>query len=76
MQLHAEVKSNPEWMRLACDALSERLGMMYLSAADAHLAKGQNQQALEYFERVLQTSPGSRAADTARSRLAQVSTKR
>src|SRR5262249_3311609 len=70
-QLLAEVKNNPEWLRLACDSLSERLGNLYLSLAESWLARGQTQQAISYLERVVQTAPGTRAAQTARGRLAQ-----
>ncbi len=70
-----EMKANPEWMQQACDALSERLGSLYLSLADACAAKGQNQQAMGYLERVLQAAPGTRSAESAKARLAQVSAK-
>ena len=40
-----EIKYNPEWMRQACDTLSERLGVLYLSLAETWLKKGQPQQA-------------------------------
>jgi thioredoxin-related protein len=74
-QLLAEVRSNPESMHRACAALSDRLGTMYLSLAESCVAKGQFQQAQSYFERVLQTSPGTRSAETARARMAQVNAK-
>jgi thioredoxin-like negative regulator of GroEL len=71
-QLMAEIKNNPEWMRQACENLSERLGLMYLSLAETWLKKGQPQQAMLCLERVIQAFPGSRQAETAQVRLAQL----
>jgi thioredoxin-like negative regulator of GroEL len=71
-RLLTEIRSNPEWMQQACETASERLGNMYLSLADACLARGQSQQAVGHFERILTTVPGTRAAESARARLAQV----
>lgn len=67
-----EIKSNPEWIKNACDTLSERLGGMYLALADALLKKGQPQQAQQILQRVIQAFPGSRQAETAQLRLEQV----
>lgn len=72
IQLGAEVKSNPEWMRQACDSLSDRLGVLYLSLAETWLKKGQPQQATLCLERVIQTLPGSRHAEAAQTRLSQL----
>jgi thioredoxin-like negative regulator of GroEL len=72
MQLAAEIKNNPEWMRQACDTLSDQLGMLYLSLAETLLKKGQPEQAVVCLERVIQTLPGSRQAETAQVRLAQI----
>jgi thioredoxin-like negative regulator of GroEL len=71
-QLAAEIKNNPEWMRLACDTLSDQLGSMYLNLADTWLKKGQPQQAVLALEKVVQTLPGSRMAEIAQLRLAQI----
>jgi thioredoxin-related protein len=72
LQLVAEIKSNPEWMRQACDALSERLGGLYLSLAEAWVKKGQPQQAIFCLERVVHAFPGTRQADAAQTRLGQL----
>jgi thioredoxin-like negative regulator of GroEL len=71
-QLAAEVKNNPEWMRLACESLSDRLGQLYMSMAETWLKKGQPQQAVLCLERVIQGFPGTRQAEAAQTRLAQV----
>jgi thioredoxin-like negative regulator of GroEL len=54
MQLLTEIKSNSEWMRQACDSLSERLGFMYISLAETWVKKGQPRQAIWCLERVVQ----------------------
>jgi thiol-disulfide isomerase/thioredoxin len=70
--LAAEIKDNPEWLRQACDGLTDQLGGLYLSLADTWLRKGQPQQAILCLERVLQTLPGTRQAEAAQVRLAQI----
>src|SRR5262249_42268999 len=72
IQLASEIKGNPEWMRQACDTLSERLGVLYLSLAETWLKKGQPQQAMNCLERVIQTLPGTRQAEAAQLRLSQI----
>jgi tetratricopeptide (TPR) repeat protein len=72
MQLAAEIKNNPEWMQSACDSLAERLGNLYLALAETWLRKGQPQQAILCLERVIHTLPGSRQAEIAQVRLAQL----
>ena len=72
MQLAAQIKNNPDWMKQACESLSERLGGLYLSLAETLLKKGQPQQAAIYLERVVQTFPGTRQAEAAQIRLAQI----
>jgi thioredoxin-related protein/outer membrane protein assembly factor BamD (BamD/ComL family) len=71
-KLAADLKSNPEWTRQACEQLGERLSLMYLSLADTWLKKGQPQQATYYLERVMKMFPGSRQAEMARVRLARL----
>jgi tetratricopeptide (TPR) repeat protein len=71
-QLLSEIKSNPEWMRQACETLSDRLGGLYLAMAETWLKKGQPQQAMMCLERVLQAFPGTRQAEAAQTRLAQL----
>ena len=65
-----EIKSNPEWLQLACDGLTDRLGSMYLSMAENWLRKGQVQLAATCFERVVSAAPGTRHAETAQLKLA------
>jgi thioredoxin-like negative regulator of GroEL len=72
MQLAAQIKNNPEWMKQVCESLSDRLGVLYLSLAESLLKKGQPQQAVIYLERVMQTFPGTRQAEAAQVRLAQI----
>ncbi len=72
VQLASDIKGNPEWMKKACDSLSDRLGMLYLSLAESWIKKGQNKEAVVCYERVIQSFPGTRQADTAQQRLAQV----
>ncbi len=72
VQLASDIKSNPEWMKQACDSLSDRLGLLYLSLAETWIKKGQPKEAVICYERVIQTFPGTRQADTAQQRLAQL----
>src|SRR5437870_1442633 len=72
IQLAADIKSNPEWMKQACDSLSDRLGLLYLSLAETWLKKGQPQQAVLYLERVVQAFPNTRQSEAAQIRLAQI----
>jgi thioredoxin-related protein len=69
VQLAAEIKNNPEWMQGACDSLTDRLGLLYLSMAETWLKKGQPQQAAQCLERVMQACPGTRQAEAAQVRL-------
>lgn len=71
-QLASEIKTNPEWLKLACDQLGDRLSVLYLAMAETWLQKGQPQMAIFYLERVVQQFPSSKQADAAQSRLAQI----
>lgn len=71
-QLAAEIKGNPDWMRQACDTLSDRLGGLYVALAETWLAKGQPKEAILCLERVIQSFPGTRRAEAAQTRLAQI----
>ncbi len=71
-QMANEIKKNPEWTKLACDQLGERLGILYLNLAETWLGKGEPQQAIYYLERVIQTAPNSRHAEKAQIRLTQL----
>jgi thioredoxin-like negative regulator of GroEL len=72
LRLEAEIKGNPEWMKLACDQLGDRLSVLYIGLAEDCLKKGQPQQAVFYLERVVMAFPGSRHADSARTKLSQI----
>jgi thioredoxin-related protein len=72
LQLANEIKANPEWLRAACDTLSDRLADMYLALAETCVKKGQAQQATQCLERVMALSPGSRQAEMAQVRLSQI----
>ncbi|MCS6852963.1 MAG: thioredoxin family protein [Gemmataceae bacterium] len=72
MQLASEIKNNPEWMRKACNDLSDRLCTLYLAQAETWLKKGQPQQAVACLERVIQGFPGTSQAEAAQVRLAQI----
>jgi thioredoxin-like negative regulator of GroEL len=71
-KLAAEIKSNPEFTKQACDQMGERLTTLYLSLAETWLKKGQPQQAIYYLERIIHTFPNTRNADIAQVRLAQI----
>jgi outer membrane protein assembly factor BamD (BamD/ComL family) len=68
----AEIKSNPEWMKTACEQMGDKLANLYLSLADSWTKKGQPQQAIYYLEKTLQTFPGTKYAEAAQVRLAQL----
>jgi len=72
MQMASEIRKNPEWIKLACDQLGDRLSVMYLNLADTWLIRGEPQQAIFYLERVIQTAPNTRYAETAQVRLTQL----
>lgn len=72
MILMSELKSNPVLLQQAADSLSERLGEVYLALADSHMQKGQPQRAEFYLQRVVLACPGTRYAESAQVRLAQL----
>jgi thioredoxin-like negative regulator of GroEL len=72
MQLAAEIKNNPEWLQQACESLTNRLSSLYLSLAETWIKKGQPQQAAQYLDRVIKSFPGTRDAETAQVRLANI----
>ncbi len=67
-----EIKSNPEWMQGAVDALNDRLATLELDLANALLRKAQPQQAEIHLQRVLHQFPGTRQAESAQIRLAEL----
>lgn len=68
----SEIKENPEWMKIACEQMSERLATLYLSLADSWTKKGQPQQAIYYLEKTIQTFPTTKYAESAQVRLAHL----
>ena len=71
-QMAATIRSNADWMQKACDSMTVRLGEMYLNLAESWLQRGQQQQAMICLERVVRAFPGTRQADAAQFRLAQL----
>jgi thioredoxin-like negative regulator of GroEL len=72
LQLATEVKDNPDLMGRACDSLNARTADMYLTLAESWVKRGQPAQAQACLEKVLQSAPGSRHAELAQVRLAQL----
>jgi thioredoxin-related protein len=70
-KLLEQVKANPEWMKATCDSLADRLGEMYLALAETWVRKGEPQLAAECLQRAA-ALPGSRHAESAKVRLAQI----
>lgn len=70
--LIAEIKNNPEWLQGAADTMTDRLGSVYLALADSLLKRGQVARAEFYLQRVVQSFPGSRQAESAQIRLTQL----
>jgi len=70
--LAAEIKNNPEWLQNAADVMTDRLGGLYLALADSYLKRGEVKKAEFYLKRVVQAFPGSRLAESAQIRLAQL----
>jgi thioredoxin-like negative regulator of GroEL len=71
-QLAASVRDNPELLSRACDSLTQRTGEMYLALAEAWAKRGQAAQAQQCLDKVMQSAPGTRYADLAQVRLAQL----
>jgi thioredoxin-like negative regulator of GroEL len=72
VQLMNDIKGSPEFLKLACNQLGDRLAVMTLALAESLLKKGQPQEAVFYFEKVIQSYPDSRHAETAQTRLVQI----
>jgi hypothetical protein len=58
-------------MKSACERLQDQLGELYLALAESWVNKGEPQLAIECLQRVI-AAPGSRHAEPARVRLAQI----
>jgi thioredoxin-related protein/TolA-binding protein len=70
--LAAEIRSNPDWTGEAAEELSEMLASLYLSMADALALKGNPQQAIHAYERVVKMFPDSQPANLAKQRLTRL----
>jgi len=66
------IRSDPDKLRVVAEQAAEKLAGLYLNLAEAWIGKGKPQQGVFYLEKVLVTFPGSRYADAAQARLAQV----
>ncbi len=66
------IRNDPDKLRVVAEQSAEKLAGLYLNLAEAWIGKGKPQQGVFYLEKVLITFPGSRHADTAQARLAQV----
>ena len=66
------IRSDPDKLRIASEQAAERLAGLYLNLADAWIGQGKPQQGVYYLEKVTVTFPGSRYAEVAKVRLAQI----
>jgi thioredoxin-like negative regulator of GroEL len=71
-EMQGAIQTNTVWMQKNCDELGERLGNMLFLLADTHLKNGDRQKALETYQRVVATFPGSHHAMVADVRLRQL----
>jgi thioredoxin-related protein/outer membrane protein assembly factor BamD (BamD/ComL family) len=71
-QLMNDIKGNPEFLKSACNQLGDRLAVMTLALADSLLKKSQPQEAIFYFEKVIQNYPDTRHAESAQTRLTAI----
>jgi thioredoxin-like negative regulator of GroEL len=71
-RLLGEIRNNQEWLQLAADTLADRLAGVYLAMADTLVKRGQPRDAEAYLRRVIQAFPGTRYAESAQIRIAQI----
>jgi thioredoxin-related protein len=71
-RLAAEIKSNPTWLKQACEDLNDRLGHFYLALAESWVQKNQPDEAIACLKGVVRQFPGTRHAEVAQARLAQL----
>jgi thioredoxin-like negative regulator of GroEL len=70
--LAGQVRSDPARLSAACEQLTERTAALHLMLAEVWLKKGQAREARECLEKVVQLSPGGKAAESAEARLASL----
>ena len=73
-KIAAEIKGDPERMARVCEAMNDRLAIMYVTLADSFMQKGQSEQGMMYLNKVVKLNPSSAAAVTASARLKQIQT--
>jgi tetratricopeptide (TPR) repeat protein len=71
-RLLEQLRTDPDRLKALAAGLTDRLAEVQLALAETWLRQGDRQLAAEQFERVLATAPGSRHADSAKARLAQL----
>jgi thioredoxin-like negative regulator of GroEL len=71
-KLIEQIMANPDWVKNACESLTERLGEMSLALAESWIKKGEPQLATECLHRLIDGLPRSRHAELARARLVQI----
>lgn len=71
-QISSNIKNDPDSLQAACETLSERLSNLYLAQADSWLRKDQPERARGCLQKVVQSFPGSRQAESAQIRLGQL----
>ena len=70
--LALEVKGNPERLASVCEQMNQRTAAMYLTLAEAWVAKGQSTEAVACYEKVLKLSPQTRQGDIALAQLTKL----
>jgi thioredoxin-related protein len=71
-RLVKEIKNNPERMKVVAEEMTDRLAEVWSSLAQTHLAKGENELAMSYFDKVVKLNPSSAAAASAQAHLTQI----
>jgi thioredoxin-like negative regulator of GroEL len=72
VQIAAEIKDDPRWLKAVCDSLGDRLSGLLLAQADSWVRREQPEQAVQCLEQLIQRFPGSRQAEVAQNRLARL----
>jgi thioredoxin-related protein len=71
-QLVQEIRGNQEWLQLAADTLGDRLAGVYLALADGMIKRTRPREAEIFLRKVIQAFPGTRYAESAQIRIAQL----
>lgn len=70
--LVATVKADPEKLSRAGEQLDDKFAASYFAVAEGWEQKGKMKEATGFFEKVIQVAPGSKLAERARARVAQL----